>query len=164
MTRFIFITGGVVSSLGKGLASASLGALLQARGYKYNKFASKSNSTWMSRNMIITGLVILAFIIVHFIDFWIPEINYKYIEFIKENPNRYYEELIHKFANPLRVYFYCISFLLLALHLLHGFKSSIKSFGFNNNYIHSLRWSGYIFSVGVPLGFCFIALYHHLAH
>jgi CTP synthase len=32
--RFIFITGGVVSSLGKGLASASLGALLQARGYK----------------------------------------------------------------------------------------------------------------------------------
>ncbi len=34
MTRFIFITGGVVSSLGKGLCSAALGALLQARGYK----------------------------------------------------------------------------------------------------------------------------------
>jgi CTP synthase len=34
MTRFVFITGGVVSSLGKGIAAASLGALLQARGYK----------------------------------------------------------------------------------------------------------------------------------
>ncbi|MDA0707613.1 MAG: CTP synthase, partial [Proteobacteria bacterium] len=34
MARFIFITGGVVSSLGKGLLSASLGALLQSRGYK----------------------------------------------------------------------------------------------------------------------------------
>jgi CTP synthase len=34
MARYIFITGGVVSSLGKGLASASLGALLQARGFK----------------------------------------------------------------------------------------------------------------------------------
>jgi CTP synthase len=34
MTRFIFITGGVVSSLGKGLASAALGSLLQARGFK----------------------------------------------------------------------------------------------------------------------------------
>ncbi|HEX3863786.1 MAG TPA: CTP synthase [Stellaceae bacterium] len=34
MTRFIFITGGVVSSLGKGLCSAALGALLQARGFK----------------------------------------------------------------------------------------------------------------------------------
>src|SRR4051812_49566474 len=34
MARYIFITGGVVSSLGKGLASAALGALMQARGYK----------------------------------------------------------------------------------------------------------------------------------
>lgn len=34
MARYIFITGGVVSSLGKGIASAALGALLQARGYK----------------------------------------------------------------------------------------------------------------------------------
>ena len=34
MARYIFITGGVVSSLGKGLASAALGALLQARGYR----------------------------------------------------------------------------------------------------------------------------------
>jgi CTP synthase len=33
MTRFVFVTGGVVSSLGKGLASAAIGALLQARGY-----------------------------------------------------------------------------------------------------------------------------------
>ncbi|MBP9791738.1 MAG: CTP synthase [Rickettsiales bacterium] len=34
MTRFVFITGGVVSSIGKGLSSASLAVLLQARGYK----------------------------------------------------------------------------------------------------------------------------------
>ena len=34
MTRYIFITGGVVSSLGKGLGSAALGACLQARGFK----------------------------------------------------------------------------------------------------------------------------------
>src|SRR6202047_5666285 len=34
MTRFIFITGGVVSSLGKGISAAALGALLQARGFR----------------------------------------------------------------------------------------------------------------------------------
>src|ERR1044072_9329126 len=34
MARYVFITGGVVSSLGKGLASAALGALLQACGYR----------------------------------------------------------------------------------------------------------------------------------
>ena len=33
MTRFVFVTGGVVSSLGKGIATAALGALLQTRGY-----------------------------------------------------------------------------------------------------------------------------------
>jgi CTP synthase len=33
MTRFVFFTGGVVSSLGKGLSSAALGAVLQARGF-----------------------------------------------------------------------------------------------------------------------------------
>jgi CTP synthase len=36
MTRFVFVTGGVVSSLGKGIASASLGAILEARGLKIN--------------------------------------------------------------------------------------------------------------------------------
>ena len=35
-TKYIFITGGVVSSLGKGVASASLGAILEARGFKVN--------------------------------------------------------------------------------------------------------------------------------
>ncbi len=34
MTRFVFVTGGVVSSLGKGIASASLAALLEARGLR----------------------------------------------------------------------------------------------------------------------------------
>src|SRR5262245_51993408 len=34
MARYVFITGGVVASLGKGIASAALGALLQARGYR----------------------------------------------------------------------------------------------------------------------------------
>jgi CTP synthase len=45
MTRYIFITGGVVSSLGKGLASAALGALLQARGYKVRCASSTPTST-----------------------------------------------------------------------------------------------------------------------
>ena len=38
MTRFVFITGGVVSSLGKGISAASLGALLEARGLAVDIF------------------------------------------------------------------------------------------------------------------------------
>ena len=92
-----------------------------ARELKYNKNMGCANSTWMSRNMMWSGLVILSFLILHFLDFWLPEIKYKYVALLPEDPDRYYYELKHKFENPLRVGFYCMSFILLALHLLHGF-------------------------------------------
>ncbi len=50
MTRFVFITGGVVSSLGKGIASAALGALLQARGYSRAAAQARSLSQRRSRD------------------------------------------------------------------------------------------------------------------
>ncbi len=135
-----------------------------ARGVQYAKFSGGANSSWMSRNMIISGLVILAFLVLHFIDFWIPEINYKYVEALPEDPNRYYEELQHKFVSPIRVAAYVISFVLLSLHLLHGFQSSFQSVGFNNKYSGFIKSFGTFYSYAVPLGFIIIALYHHFNH
>ena len=136
----------------------------KAAKYEYQKEKGSANSTWMSRNMITSGLVILAFLVLHFIDFWVPEMNYKYIEFLPEDPNRYYEELVHKFENPLRVAMYCISFVLLALHLLHGFTSSLRSMGTNKSYVSSAKTAGKVYSIGIPLGFCVIAIFHYLNH
>ena len=136
----------------------------KAAKYEYQKVKGSANSTWMSRNMITSGLVILAFLVLHFIDFWVPEMNYKYIEFLPEDPNRYYEELVHKFENPLRVAIYCISFVLLALHLLHGFTSSLRSMGTNKSYVSSAKTAGIVYSIGIPLGFCVIAIFHYLNH
>ena len=127
----------------------------------YAMVDGKKNSTWMSRNMIWSGMVILAFLVLHFIDFWIPEMKYKYIEFLPDDPNRYYHELVHKFENPLRVGVYCFAFVLLALHLLHGFSSSLKSLGANKLYAKSIKTFAYIYSIGIPLGFCVIAIYHY---
>ncbi len=121
----------------------------------------KENSTWMSRNMIWSGMVILAFLVLHFIDFWLPEINYKYVEFLPDDPNRYYSELVHKFNNPNRVGAYCFAFILLAIHLLHGFTSSLKSLGTNKIYAQSIKGFAYIYSIGIPLGFCIIAIFHY---
>ena len=136
----------------------------KAAKYEYQKEKGSANSTWMSRNMITSGLVILAFLVLHFIDFWVPEMNYKYIEFLPEDPNRYYEELVHKFENPFRVAMYCISFVLLALHLLHGFTSSLRSMGTNKSYVSSAKTAGIVYSIGIPLGFCVIAIFHYLNH
>jgi succinate dehydrogenase / fumarate reductase cytochrome b subunit len=133
-----------------------------ARPISYNKFNGAANSTWMSRNMIISGLVILAFLALHFVDFWFPEINTKYIvgdmSGMHDGEFRYYEELLHKFANPVRVGVYVLAFILLALHLMHGFGSAFQSMGQNNKYIDGLKKFGVIYSVAVPLGFILIAI------
>ena len=130
--------------------------------YEYQKEKGSANSTWMSRNMITSGLVILAFLVLHFIDFWVPEMNHKYIEFLPEDPNRYFKHLVHKFENPLRVAMYCLAFVLLALHLLHGFTSSLRSMGTNKSYVASAKTVGIVYSIGIPLGFCVIAIFHYL--
>lgn len=132
-----------------------------ARPIKYAKYAGNENASWMSRNMLLSGLVILAFLILHFIDFWIPEMNYKYIQFNPEDPTRYYHELVEKFHSPLRVGAYVLAFVLLSLHLLHGFQSAFQSVGFNNKYTPVVKKLGKIYAIAIPAGFVFIALFHH---
>ena len=133
----------------------------KARQIKYAKNNGNANSSWMSRNMIWSGFAILAFIVLHFIDFWIPEMQYKYIDFSPENPTRYFHELVEKFHNPVKVLAYVIAFIFLILHLLHGFNSAFQSVGANNKYTKALKGFSKIYAIGIPLGFIFIALFHH---
>jgi len=136
----------------------------KARPVTYAMYKGSKNSMFVSRNMIISGIVILSFLVLHFYDFWVPEMDYKYIQSLPEDPNRYYEELIHKFENPVRVGLYCLSFIFLALHLVHGLSSSTQSLGTNNKYATTIEKISYAFGIGIPLGFCFIALYHFFIH
>ena len=140
----------------------------KSRGVKYVKYNGAANATWMSRNMEISGGVILIFIAIHFIDFWFPELNTKYVVgnmsgLLPNGEFRYFEELQHKFAEPWRVGAYVIAFVLLALHLLHGFQSAFQSIGFNNKYTNCLKSFGKWYSIIVPLGFIIIALFHHFS-
>ena len=120
----------------------------KAIGVKYAKNNGAANSSWMSRNMIYSGLFILIFLVIHFIDFWIPEINTKYIQgdmsglLGNGEGFRYYEELAHKFESPLRVGAYVIAFVFLSLHLMHGFSSAFQSVGANNKYTKGLKGFG----------------------
>ena len=142
----------------------------KATSVKYAKDNGAANSSWMSRNMIYSGLVILAFIVLHFIDFWIPELNVKYVQgdmtgLLEGTQDfRYFEELQHKFVNPARVAAYVISFVLLGLHLAHGFQSAFQSMGFNNKYTKTVKSLGNIYSIAIPLGFIIVAVFHFLNH
>ena len=93
----------------------------KSRAVRYASYKGGNNASWVSRNMIISGLVVLAFFAYHFSDFFIPELVHKYVSPDPEHlsPTRYYGELICKFQSPLRIVLYVVSFILLALSLIH---------------------------------------------
>ena len=140
----------------------------KARNVSYAKNNGAANSSWMSRNMIWSGVAILAFIILHFIDFWFPEINTKFIQGdwsgLHDGQFRYYHELQEKFVNPIRVAAYVVAFVFLGLHLAHGFTSAFQSMGSTSGRKKTLQTIGKAYSIIIPLGFIIIALYHHLNH
>jgi succinate dehydrogenase / fumarate reductase cytochrome b subunit len=134
----------------------------KARPVKYVVNKGSANSSWMSRNMIYSGLFILIFLAIHMIDFWIPEMNYKYIQFSPEDPTRYHHELVEKFVPIWRVALYVLGFVFLALHLLHGFQSAFQSMGARSSkFTPALEKIGKWYAIIVPAGFIFIALFHH---
>lgn len=140
----------------------------KANGVKYAKNNGAANSSWMSRNMIWSGVAILAFIVLHFIDFWFPEINTKFIEGdwsgMHDGEFRYFHELQEKFLSPARVGAYVVAFVFLALHLLHGFTSAFQSMGSTVGRKKTLQNIGKAYSILIPLGFIIIAIYHHFNH
>ena len=144
----------------------------KARPVAYIVDNQKANSTWISRNMIFTGLTILAFLVVHFIDFWIPEVVTKFVEqdWSGEEPGiagyRYYHELVLKFSGTrgiVKASVYTIAFTFLGLHLAHGFASTFQSVGFRHGkYTPTLVKIGKAYSVIVPLLFALIVWFHVL--
>ena len=135
----------------------------QARNEKY--VYHKTKSTWISKNMIITGLVILAFLALHFYDFWFPEMDYKYISNGIPDPQKYFYELQEKFhGETLRTIIYCFSFILLGMHLNHGLSSSFQSIGVSSSRQKTMRLVANIYSLTISIGFIGVALFHYFIH
>ncbi|TNF29717.1 MAG: succinate dehydrogenase cytochrome b subunit [Bacteroidetes bacterium] len=143
-----------------------------ARPVKYAMNNGAANSTWMSRNMIITGITVMLFLGLHLYDFWVHEMQVKYMQgdmsglidpMYPDSGYRYWHELHEKFHDPVRVGIYVLSFVFLALHLMHGFQSAFQSVGFNHRkYTPVIKKLSNIYAVAVPLGFIFIAVYHFM--
>ncbi len=140
----------------------------RAQKISYAKNNGAANSTWTSRNMIWSGMAILAFVVLHFIDFWFPELNTKFIQGdwsgLHNGEFRYFHELQEKFVSPIRVGAYIGAFAFLAMHLLHGFSSAFQSMGANNKYTNGLKTFGRLYAILIPVGFMIIALFHHFNH
>lgn len=136
----------------------------RSRQTPYIKYSNNNGSTWASRNMIISGLVVLSFLIMHFYDFWVPEIIHKYMNTDSAKlleSDRYFSDLQSKFqGESVRVSLYCASFILLGLHLVHGFASSMQSIGLTSG---PIKLMARVFSITITIGFVFIAIFHYFS-
>ncbi|WP_300669196.1 succinate dehydrogenase cytochrome b subunit [Soonwooa sp.] len=137
----------------------------KARPVKYDVNGAAANSSWMSRNMIISGLVILAFLGLHMYDFWLHEMTYKYVPGHGDpmDMTRFWDELHAKFADVWRVAIYVIAFVLLGLHLAHGFQSAFQSVGARHpKYTPFIKAFGTWYAILIPAGFIVIAIFHFI--
>ncbi|GIJ97571.1 succinate dehydrogenase cytochrome b subunit [Capnocytophaga stomatis] len=141
----------------------------KARGANaYARYNGAANSTWMSRNMIISGAVILLFLLFHLKDFWVHEMTVKYVNgdmsgLAADGGFRYYTDLIIAMSNPFRVAVYVLSFVFLYLHLIHGFQSSFQSIGLKDDKRKKfISKCGKIYSIVICGGFILVALFHFI--
>jgi succinate dehydrogenase / fumarate reductase cytochrome b subunit len=127
-----------------------------SRPIKYAKNNAAANSGWASRNMIYTGILILLFIVLHLKDFFVK------IKFGEVHDD--YQLVTELFKNPIYVIIYVIAFLLLGIHLSHGFQSAFTSVGARApKYLKCVKNLGMTFSYVIALGFSIIAIYFYFA-
>jgi succinate dehydrogenase / fumarate reductase cytochrome b subunit len=122
---------------------------LTARPTRYKKVRNAgdpSRKTFSSRTMIVSGLTIFLFLILHLMHF-------KFAVFQGEHPtkvvdgvmlNDFSRMLIESFSNPWIAGGYVIALLWLGFHLRHGFWSAFQSLG-----IHHPRWTPVIHGIGI---------------
>lgn len=146
---------GFILHIGWGIALTIQNKKARTSKYAYNK--PSANSALSSRSMIITGMLVLMFLVLHIKDFFVP-VHWP------ENPLLTdYDLVVALFANPVYVAIYVVAFILMATHLHHGFQSAFQSIGINHpKYTPILKGLGLFFCLLVGVGFTAIALLHYV--
>lgn len=128
--------------------------------YAKKKYAGRpSRKSFASSTMIVSGLWLLAFIVIHVRAFRYG-IEYEW----PAGGRDLYRLEMENFAEPLTAGFYVLSMLVVGSHLWHGISSSLQSLGADHP-----RWTprvivaGKVFAVAIAGGFIVIALWAHFA-
>ena len=113
-------------------------------------------ASWASRHMVVSGLIVLAFIIFHLLHFTARKFNPQF-PLLKLDPlNRYdvYSMMVYGFQNVFASAFYIVGLFLLTLHLTHGSSSFFQSLGLNNQRVTpKLAMAGRIFAWLIFIGY-----------
>jgi succinate dehydrogenase / fumarate reductase cytochrome b subunit len=132
-------------------------------GYEVNRNAgSPSQKGVASTTMIFSGLILLAFLVIHILHFkYGPGERAGYVTTVDGHPARdLYRLVIEEFNKPLPTFGYVLVMLLLGLHLRHGFWSAFQSLGIGSPRLTPvIRAVGIALAVLLAIGFIAIPLY-----
>ena len=132
-------------------------------GYEvYHSVGSPSMQSLSSRSMIITGGILLVFLVIHLVSFkYGPGLTEGYFVDVDGVRMRDMKRLLEeKFANPLYTFAYVGVMLLLAVHLRHGIWSALQSLGAMSPRLTPIVYGiGLLFGVFISIGFFVLPLY-----
>ena len=107
--------------------------------------------------MVVTGFVILAFLVVHIIDMKFKKgigVDYSAAMNVDNVPDNEFQAVKAVLSNPLHAVIYLVGLVGLGVHLSHGVRSALQTLGLNHkNWNFILRWAGFLFAWAIAGGF-----------
>lgn len=136
-----------------------------ARGKHRYKTRNKSTTSFMSKYVIYTGLLIFLFLVLHFYNFFLIKFGLVSApaasNIAMPQEEHFYELAVWFFTNE--IFFsiiYIIAFIVLGFHLNHAFQAAFQTLGLNHSkYTPAIKIIGTVYSIVVPLGFITIPVY-----
>lgn len=148
--------------LGSFLIHIVWGIILQiqnwlARPIRY-KVPNYSQTSFFSKFMIWTGLIIFVFLFIHFMNFYFIKLG-----LVQGDPENFYDIAYQLFKVPAYLAIYLISFLILGFHLSHSFWSAFQTLGWDHpKFTPIIKALGLIYAILIPLGFFIIPIIIYL--
>ena len=135
----------------------------RSNGKHYEYDRRRVSSKWYARKMGLLGTIILAFLVIHLRDFWY-QLQFGHVPLDKDGQRDLYTLVVTVYHNGWYVLIYVLCMAALGYHLMHGFFSAARTLGFYNaRYVKWIRVVGWVYSIGISLGFALIPVYIHFA-
>ena len=139
----------------------------KARGNdRYAVNARPKNVEWASQNMLVLGIIVLLFFVLHLAQFWF-KMQFNEITGILPdvNPHDGAALIRETFSNPLFAVLYLVWFIAIWFHLTHGFWSAMQTIGINNK-VWFERWKtiSNIFATLIFIGFAVVVIYFYVRY
>jgi succinate dehydrogenase / fumarate reductase, cytochrome b subunit len=144
----ILVFSGFILHIGQGVSLT-----LQNRSKRTTPYAVNPGSLAPARSMGILGTIILAFLLLHLYQFWLPNL----LGFIPPSQSLY-GLMQDTLSQWWVVVIYVLGCLAVAAHLFHGWRSAAVTFGLSDSTIQLLSFIGISLSIAVPFGLAAIPI------